>query len=453
MTLWIADAAPDYQPGLNVPSLAREGYSALIVKATEGKTWRSKPLANQWAQQARDSGLIVGAYHWLTNAPVNDQLDNFLDRIEEFGWPHGMLIALDVESGSSGNPTWDSIQQWVHGWYERTNNHPLMIYTGRWWWNAAGRRWNGCQLTPYLWHSQYVLEPGYKNMAMAGYGSTVYSHVPKSWWNTEYGGWKTATMLQFTSRGTAAGIGANLDLNAFGGTIGDLRALTGNALQPTQGQGNDEMVLIYALTGEAAAAYNEPPNTVWASNGVFRWHIPNPGELSAIQELGNAGAYPIFKGGEVQWLGSHIGHDVSGDTRWVQNTERILTSWARGENPQGIRYSETGSGIELGNPFTTIGAAVQQVLSRPVAEITEEQIMVMAEAIAEHMATSVETVAATGQALMDKLNAALSGAASALTTAMQDQVPRPAAVQWAPAPGGPYAGQQHDGPYKSHLAE
>lgn len=431
MTLWIADAHPDFQAHLDVSKLAWEGYSALIIKATEGSSWRSRSLADQWARQARETGLIVGAYHWLTNADPAAQVDNFLGRIAGFGWPANMIIVLDVESSKNSNPTWDSIRGWVRHWNERTGNHPLMIYTGRGWWNAEGRRWNGAALTPYLWHAQYVMQPGSKTLSMAGYGSDVYSHVPRAWWNTNYGGWQNATMVQFTSRGTAAGMVANIDLSAFEGTIGDLRALAGNAIQVPHSEDEDDM-LIYQLTPDAAAARGESQNAVWASNGVFRWHVPNPDELNAIWELGKAGAYTMFKGGEIQQLGAHIGHDVSCDARLGANSERILTSWAQGIKPAGIRYSEEGLPIELGNPFNAIGEALQALFDRPAADITDDQIMTMAEAIAAKMSTSVETVAATGQALMTRLNAALVGTASAINTAMQDQAPRstPTPMQW-----------------------
>jgi len=423
MTLWIADVNPDYQKALNVPDLASEGYSALIIKATEGRTWRSKPLADQWARQARDNGLIVGAYHWLTNANVADQVDNFMSRIEALGWPNSMIIALDVESGESGNPTWDSIQGWVNEWNARTNGYPIVIYTGRWWWNTAGRRWDGSRLTPYLWHAEYVTEPGNKNLSMAGYGSTVYSHVPQAWWNTNYGGWQKATMLQFTSRGTAAGIAANVDISAFEGTIGELRTLAGITTQQPAME-TEEMVMFYALTNEAAAAIGESPDAVWATNGVTRWHVPNPADMDGLETMGRAGAFPMFAGGEVQRLGVHIGHDLSADSRLAANSERILASWAQGMKPWGIRFSEDGEPLELGNPFMALADVIQQVLARPVAEITDDQILSMATTIAEHMSTSVETVATTGQALMTKLNSALAGVAGALSAATQDQAPR-----------------------------
>lgn len=432
MTLWIADANPDYQGPLDIDSLAREGYIGIVIKATEGATWRSSSVADRWARQARDNGMIVGAYHWLTNANVDRQLDNFLKRIEAFGWPGNMLIALDVEGSSASSPTWNSIRAWVDGWNARTGKRPFMIYTGKWWWNATGRQWDGNQLTPYLWHSQYVMQPGSKNLSMAGYGSNVYDHVPKSWWNPNYGCWPKATMLQFTSRGSAGGIVANVDLNAFNGTIGELRALAGMAPQQTQTE-DDEMVLFYRLTEQTAAALGESPNAVWASNGIFRWHVPNPDEFNGIEIMGRAGAFPMFAGGEVQVCGVHIGHDVSADSRLAANTERILCSWAAGQIPYGIRFSEDDGGRQLGNPFIDLAGCLNQLMSRPVAEVTDDQIIAMATAIAEKMSTSVENVAAAGNALMAKLNAALSGVAGALSAAAGDQAARPVSLDWTAA--------------------
>lgn len=227
--VWVVDAHTEYQAGLNVPRLAGEGYSALTVKATQGATGYTAPgKFDTWRRQAQDTGLMFGAYHWLTSADPERQVHHFLDRI---GDPRGMLIQLDVEDNANP-PGWNHLAVWDAVWRSLTGNHPYLIYTGAWWWNAAGRRWNGSQLTPYLWHSQYVMDG---SRPAAGYASSVYSRVPASWWTPGYGGWGRATMLQFTSRGTAGGITANVDVNYFDGGLDQLRALTG-APQPREDQ-------------------------------------------------------------------------------------------------------------------------------------------------------------------------------------------------------------------------
>lgn len=226
--LWVVDAHTEYQSSLNVPSLAVEGYSAIIVKATQGATGYTAPgKFDQWLSQARVAGLIPGAYHWLTGANAGAQLDHFLGRI---GNPDGMLIAVDVEDNDSP-PSYAVLEEFVRGWYARTNNHPILIYSGNWWWSARG--WNGANLSPYLWDSRYVNG--------SGYGSSLYSGVADSWWQARYGGWSAPTLLQFTSKGTVGGINGNVDLNAFRGNIDELRSLTRSG-GGTVSQKTDELI-------------------------------------------------------------------------------------------------------------------------------------------------------------------------------------------------------------------
>lgn len=209
---FIVDAHNTYQAGLNVHQVANEGFAGLIVKATEGATgYTAPPMFDTWIQQARDTGMVPGAYHWLTNATVSKQLDHFLGRI---GSPTGLICALDVEA-KVNVPSWDNLVDFVVGWKERTGGHPLMIYSSNWWWGVRG--WLGVHLTPYLWDSRYV--------SGRDYASRLYGKVPASWWKPTYGGWPRATMLQFSASALVAG--KYLDVSAFEGTRQQLAALAG----------------------------------------------------------------------------------------------------------------------------------------------------------------------------------------------------------------------------------
>jgi peptidoglycan hydrolase-like protein with peptidoglycan-binding domain len=60
--------------------------------------------------------------------------------------------------------------------------------------------------------------------------SKLYGKVPASWWKPGYGGWGTATILQFSSKGKVAG--RQVDVNAFRGTVEQLRVLTRTPPRP-----------------------------------------------------------------------------------------------------------------------------------------------------------------------------------------------------------------------------
>lgn len=212
--IWLVDVHPAYQAGLDVERVAREGYSGLIVKATQGATGYTAPSTfDSWVRRARAAGMVPGAYHWLTSAAAGGQLDHYLSRLDAVGGPEGMLCAVDVEDTASP-PTWAVLKSFVEGFRQRTSGHPLLLYTGAWWWTPRG--WPGASLTPYLWASRYV--------AGTGPGSALYAKVPASWWTPGYGGWPQATLLQFSSRGQVAG--QAVDVNAFRGPREQLLALT-----------------------------------------------------------------------------------------------------------------------------------------------------------------------------------------------------------------------------------
>ncbi|HSN23606.1 MAG TPA: glycoside hydrolase family 25 protein [Methylomicrobium sp.] len=211
--LWVIDAHTEYQSGLNVPSLKAEGYSAIIVKATEGFGYTAPGKFDTWISQARSVGLIPGAYHWLNSSDPVGQANRYLDRI---GNPEGMICAVDVEDTGKGTvPSYNHLVAFANQFYSRTNGHPLLIYSGAWWWQPRG--WNGVSISPYLWDSHYV--SGY------GAGSVLYQGVDESWWNGRYGGWPRVTLLQFSSKCSAGGITAGVDVSAFAGTEQELRSL------------------------------------------------------------------------------------------------------------------------------------------------------------------------------------------------------------------------------------
>lgn len=225
MVLFVVDAHTSYQAGLDVEQVAREGYSALIVKATEGATGYTAPGAfDDWVRRARAAGMIPGAYHWLTSANADRQLDHFLGRI---GSPAGLICAVDVEQDSGAIPTFSTLAAFVASWKQRTGGHPLVLYSSNWWWSKHQMP-VGAGLTPYLWDSRYVTG--------SGFGSVLLGKVPPSWWTPQYGGWSRATLLQYSSSARVAG--KKVDVSAFEGDMGDLARLAGLEGGPMQAELN-----------------------------------------------------------------------------------------------------------------------------------------------------------------------------------------------------------------------
>jgi GH25 family lysozyme M1 (1,4-beta-N-acetylmuramidase) len=230
MPLYVVDAHCAYQSGLNVSSLKREGFSALIVKATEGSGSRYTAPArfNSWVDQARDAGLVPGAYHWLRgDVSARVQLDAFLTRIASVGGPAGMLIGLDVEDVYSP-PSVAQACEWLAGFAGECPGHPVLFYSGAWWYGPHFGVARMASPVTRLWNSRYV--------SGTGYASTLYAGVPTSWWTAQYGGFDEVTLAQYTSRATCGGITGNVDVSAFRGTFTQLKALA-SAGSTQQGAG------------------------------------------------------------------------------------------------------------------------------------------------------------------------------------------------------------------------
>lgn len=214
MVIFGIDAHTSYQAGLDVEQVAREGYQFMIIKATQGATGYTAPAAfDGWIRRGRAAGMVCGAYHWLTDADPIGQVEHYLDRLAAVGGPQGLLCAVDVEDVKHP-PTYAGLRRFADRFADRTGGHPLLVYTGAWWWSPRG--WNGAAVSPHLWASRYVVG--------SGYGSALYAKVPASWWYPGYGGWPEVTMLQYSSSGRVAG--RSVDVNAYRGTLPQLRALT-----------------------------------------------------------------------------------------------------------------------------------------------------------------------------------------------------------------------------------
>jgi GH25 family lysozyme M1 (1,4-beta-N-acetylmuramidase) len=227
MVLYLYDIAGSYQAGFDVPKAKSEGFVGGVCKITEGLVngtdWdkRNKAWAYEWHRQSMDVGAYWGGYHYLRRGNGAAQARYFLDELDKVtgSGSLGCLIQLDNEADAD----WQTTLDWSNEFYRLTHDHRYLMYTGAWWWNVAGRRWNGYSLTPHLWHSRYV--------SGNGYASTLYQNTAPDWWVPNYGGWPTATILQFSSKGSCGGLVANVDVNAFRGSLADLDTLTGGGIR------------------------------------------------------------------------------------------------------------------------------------------------------------------------------------------------------------------------------
>lgn len=225
--LYGVDVHTRYQAGINFATLRREGYAFACTKASQG-THLTFPDFPRWVELTRDAALVPGAYHWIDNSDTGQAQARFFNKaLAPVGGAEGLIIQLDDED----NATEQQTETFCLELEQLTGGHPFLIYTGSWWWRPRG--WDGASLTPLLWDSRYLAAD---LDTVPDDPAAFAARIPEAWWRLPnkwpepdafgYGGWTSATFLQFTSRGDAGGLGNNVDLNATRLSMAQLLALT-----------------------------------------------------------------------------------------------------------------------------------------------------------------------------------------------------------------------------------
>jgi GH25 family lysozyme M1 (1,4-beta-N-acetylmuramidase) len=200
----MALSGPDvshHQGAINWAQVRAAGHTFAFAKATEGLSLvDSRFDANFKAMKG--AGLVPGAYHFLS--PTTDPAAQARKFVSVVGDVTGVLCALDVETtASGGHPSSAMAHAFAAEFARVTGGHPLIVYTGRWYWVGVLNNPHGADIGP-LWHSAYTTGPG-----------------------SLYGGWSTFTFWQYTSGGVCPGVSGRCDLNTFYGDKGALLALAG----------------------------------------------------------------------------------------------------------------------------------------------------------------------------------------------------------------------------------
>lgn len=230
MAIFGVDIHPNYQAGIDIEAIGREGFAWVAVKASQGTSTSWAPGATAWLDRAATAGMVAFPYHYLTTAPVGTQATAAKSAA------HGRPLMLDVEDGSGdiGN-----VRGFLAACAAVGQAVPL-VYLPRWYWSRIG--------SPSLANLPPLVASHYS--AAGGYASSIYAGVPESWWEGYGGG--TVAVLQFTDKATVAG--KQIDANAYRGTVEEFRALIGTggapvpppSVRPTLREGS-ESALVWAL--------------------------------------------------------------------------------------------------------------------------------------------------------------------------------------------------------------
>ena len=217
-----------WQQGLSLSQVAKEGYKFAIIKATEGpyRDGRSyvDPNYGRNMNDARAAGLLVGAYHFLVNTPAKPQVDLFLKTVGE---TKDKLLVVDFEAYPNFpplSPTNEILKAFVAELKRRTNNHPVLIYSGQGFWTGGD---------PSGAFAQYGATQAWDAYYPKGFDVNaprlLYEEIKHKGWGQRWGGVEPI-LWQFTSTGKVAGFA--MDVNASRVSMDALRQLTNGSTSP-----------------------------------------------------------------------------------------------------------------------------------------------------------------------------------------------------------------------------
>lgn len=204
MTLFIADIA-SYQKGL-VPDELRPGIAALIVKCTQGATYVD-PYYAEWLSQARGTGLLLGAYHYVDGSSPQAQAENLKAHMLD----PSLAVMLDSENGGFQQ------QLEVADAMTALGLHVRIDYMSRSYWAEIGSP----DLSASFRSRGLTLVNASYPTAAAGTPTQLYPGDSSTGWN-EYGGIAPG-IWQFTN--AADEDGQRIDVSAYRGSLAQLRAL------------------------------------------------------------------------------------------------------------------------------------------------------------------------------------------------------------------------------------
>lgn len=205
----------NYQAGIDIPRIRREGFEFAICKITQGVAYRSPAWPAQ-RDAARAAGLILAGYHYVDTSSPAGQAANCRKHIGDPIIP----VVLDVEAGSGTVAHWRA----VLSAFRAAGLRVVLSYIPRWYWQQVGSP--TLAGFPPLWSSRYP-------STRVATASELFEAVTSKHW-AGYGGLDVA-ILQFAS--TALVAGRQIDANAYPGTRRDLTFLLGGdgGSEPTQG--------------------------------------------------------------------------------------------------------------------------------------------------------------------------------------------------------------------------
>ena len=266
-TIFGVDVA-SYQGNPSWSAVFKAGIRFGFSKVTESTTYTNPTWShNRPGMLALGDDFLPGAYHFLHGGNGAAQARFFLAKAGDVS---KMAVALDVEASGADAAT---SRAWVAEFKRLTGGHPVIGYYPRWYWEQTGRP--DLSFFDTVWQSHYVTG--------SGTPAFLYGRVPSSWW-AAFGG-EPISILQYSSSGSVSGIPGQCDVNAYRGSLSQLRAIAlGKDDDMPLTSDDAERVADLTVKRLLAAVYNRRGHTVGtaletAHDGVLALLARNPDEV------------------------------------------------------------------------------------------------------------------------------------------------------------------------------
>lgn len=281
MTIYGVDVS-SYQGRPDWRRVEGSGISFGFSKVTESTNYVNPTWSHNRSHMLALDGFLPGAYHFLHGGNGAAQARYFLAHAGDVS---KFAVALDVEAHGADAAT---SRAWVAEFKKRTGGHPVIGYYPRWYWDQTGRP--DLSFFDSVWQSHYVVG--------SGSPSALYGKVASSWWTT-FGG-EPISILQYSSSATVPGISGRCDVNAYRGSLDQLRALAlGGSAQPAPAPAQEEILKTLVDLGAAQ------PRTIKAgARGSLAFELEYQDTSKIHTDAGKDGTrYPsIFpKGGDAPY--------------------------------------------------------------------------------------------------------------------------------------------------------
>jgi len=192
---WGTDVS-HWQGDINWGLVKKDGISFAYIKASEGVGYQDRKFGANW-REAKEAGLLVGAYHFCTPSSVQDAIDEagyFVSVVKKHGGFSLLdlppVIDIEKNQGLTKKEISEIVRVWVNQVKTEADAEPVIYsYT-----DFINRYLDQSLATHPLW--------------LAHYGSQL---------PPQCSGWKSWLFLQHTDKGRIGGINGHVDLNEFNG--------------------------------------------------------------------------------------------------------------------------------------------------------------------------------------------------------------------------------------------